>query len=103
MEKTGNFKLIEGKFDPSEANSILFTLVNSKINFHSLESFGITERSSGDTSKHEKRILELRKANIDIKELLNFAVENDFLVKIESNIKIKFIKKPKKIPKKLSE
>jgi len=88
MEKMQIFKLIDGDFEPSEARSILFTLVNSKINFHSMESFGITIRTSGDTSFHEKRIKELAQTNVDIKKVLDYATENKLNLRINGNIEI---------------
>lgn len=91
MEKEHNFKLIDGEFAPSEARSVLFALVNSKINFHSTESFGITVRSSGDTSVHETRIRELTQVNKDIKHVMDYATENRLRLKINGIIEIKLI------------
>jgi hypothetical protein len=91
MKKNHSFKLIDGRFEPSEALNILFALVNSKINFHAMESFGITIRSSGDTSFHEKRIKELSKTNTDIKKVLDYAKEKKLALRIDSNIEIKLI------------
>ena len=70
MEQQHNFKLIDGEFSPQDAKSILYTLITSKINFHSRESFGIQVRSSGDTSWHENRIKELAKTNAEIRQLI---------------------------------
>ncbi len=91
MEQKNTYKLIEGQFNPADARSILFTLVNSKINFHSMESFGITVRTSGDISFHEKRIKELTQTNIDIKKLIDFAEEKKLNVIINGNIDIKLV------------
>jgi hypothetical protein len=91
MEKHQTFKLIDGQFDPSEAKNILFALINSKIHFHSLESFGITVRSNGDVSVHEKRIKELREANIDMNRLLDLAEKSKMQVKVNSVITIEFV------------
>jgi len=91
MEKEHNFKLIDGVFDPSEARSILFALINSKINFHQMESFGITVRSSGDTSFHENRIKQLAQTNRDIKKVMDYATENNLRLKINGTIEIKLI------------
>jgi hypothetical protein len=91
MEKEHNFKLIDGAFTPSEARSVLFALVNSKINFHSMESFGITVRTSGDTSFHENRIKELAQTNRDIKQVMDYAAENNLRLKINGIIEIKLI------------
>ena len=95
MENKNTYKLIDGEFEPSEARSILFALVNSKINFHSLESFGITIRSSGDTSFHDLRVKELTKTNSDIKRLIDYAAENKLRLRIDGNIDIKLIDDPK--------
>ena len=91
MKSEHSFKLIAGKFMPQEARSILFTLVNSKINYHTMESFGITERTSGDTSFHEKRIKELSKANVGIRKVLDYADKNNIHLSITGDISIKLI------------
>ena len=96
MEKKHNFKLIAGKFIPQEARSILFTLVNSKINYHAMESFGITVRTSGDTSFHEKRIKELSEANVEIRKVLDYAEKNNILLSIKGDIEIKLVEASKK-------
>lgn len=91
MKKQQTFKLIDGEFEPSEAKSILFTLVNSKINFHSLESFGITIRNNGDTSVHKKRIEELTQTNSEIHKLIDFASKNNKILKINGLIEIELM------------
>lgn len=96
MEKQHTYKLIDGEFKPSDAKSILSTLVNSKINFHRLESFGITIRTSGDTSFHENRIKELAQTNADIKEVMDYAAENKLRLKINGTIEIELINEPNK-------
>ncbi len=95
MKKKQTYKLIDGDFDPSEAQSILFALINSKINFHSLESFGIRERTCGDTSFHEKRIKELAQTNVDIKKIVKYAEENKLSLRISGNIEIKLMDESK--------
>ena len=91
MNKNHNFKLIDGQFDPSDARSVLFTLLNSKINFHSMEAFAIKERTSGDTSFHEKRIKQLTKSNVNIKKVIDYAEKNNLSLLIDSTIEIKLI------------
>jgi hypothetical protein len=88
VEKSYNFTLIDGQSTPSKARNVMFALVNSKINFHSMKSFGITVRSSGDTSFHEKRIRELREANVDIKKVMDYAMENGMELKIHGEVEI---------------
>lgn len=103
MKQKQDFKLIDGHFTPIEAKSILFTLVNSKINFHSMESFGITIRTNGDVSAHEKRIAELKKTNVEIKKLLDFAIKNNVNVKVNAKIEIELVNEQKKSSKKVSK
>ena len=95
MEQQNTFKLIDGEFEPSEARSILFALFNSKINFHSMQSFGITVRTSGDTSFHDKRINELAQTNADIRKLIDYAAENGRYLRVDGTIDIKLIDEPK--------
>ncbi len=96
MEQQHTYKLIDGEFEPSEARSILFALVNSKINFHSMQSFGITVRTSGDTSFHDKRIKELTQTNADIRKLIDYAAENKLLLSVNGTIDIRLIDEPNK-------
>lgn len=91
MKNKQDFKLIDGQFAPSEAKNILFALINSKINFHSLESFGITVRSNGDVSAHEKRIKELRATNVDMNTLIDLAEKTKMEVRVNSMITIEFV------------
>jgi len=87
------FKLINGTFQPEEARNILFNLVNTKINFHAMESFGISIRTSGDISFHENRIKELTKLNHDLKELIEMASTQNMEVVLTGDIKVGLIKK----------
>lgn len=101
MKKKQDFKLIDGQFNAADAKTILFSLVNGKIQFHKLESFGITIRSSGDFSVHEKRIKELLKAKEKIKKILDYAIEFFIQIKLNSNIEIELLNEQKKAPKKI--
>lgn len=91
MKRKNTFKLIDGEFHPSDARNILFALINSKINFHSMESFGITVRTSGDTSFHKNRIKELTQTNVDIRKLMDYAEEKKFKLKINGSVDIRLI------------
>ncbi len=91
MEAKHDFKLIDGTFTPSEARNILFALVNSKISFHSMESFGITVRTSGDTSFHEKRIKELSQMTAEIRKVLHYTEKNNLRLRIDGIIEIELV------------
>lgn len=91
MKKKYKFKLIDGEFTPSDAGYVLLAFVNSKISFHSRESFGITIRTSGDISFHENRIKQLKLTNSDIKKVVDYASENKLHLKINGTIDIQLI------------
>lgn len=75
MNKAQTYKRIEGQFNPSDSINILFTLFNSKINFHQLEAFRIQETSGNIkiSTQHEQRTLELKEAYLLIKSIVNKA------------------------------
>jgi len=88
MVKTNNYKLIEGDFDPNDAAKILFALVNSKINFHSMESFSNHVRFGTKLKSQEKRIKELQQVNNKIKRLVDDANKKNKKMRITSFINI---------------
>lgn len=92
MEHKQHFKLIDGKFSPSESTNILFALINSKINFHALGAFSAQERGTDNMAHHNHRIKELNDTYSDIKTIINFASENNLTLKINSKIEITLIK-----------
>ena len=91
MSKVQNYKLVEGQFSPSDATNILFTLFNSKINFHQLESFRIQERNfkNRDNIKHEERVEELKEAYKVLKALINEASDENMDLEIHGTIMLK--------------
>lgn len=91
MNKKQDFKLIDGQFDPADAQTILLNLINSKIQFHKMESFSIMVRSSGDVSMHEKRIKELSEVTDNVKIILKHAIENNLKIKVNSTIEIELL------------
>lgn len=86
-------KLIEGQFNSSDALNILFALFNSKMNFHQLESFSNQIKNSGNLDYHQKRILELQKSYISIKEIIDTRIDENIEFNINCNIEITPIKK----------
>jgi hypothetical protein len=95
MEKEYQFKLIEGQFVPSEAGTILFALINSKINYHNLEIFSHQIRFN-DKNPHSKiRIKSLLDASESIKALVQEALSKDMELKIDSVIRIELSPKVK--------
>jgi len=91
MSKVQNYKLIEGRFSPSDATNVLFALFNSKINFHQLESFRIQEKNfvNPDSRKHEERVEELKQAYKYLKGIVNEASNDGMDLEIHGTIIMK--------------
>lgn len=90
MENNFQIQLIDGEFTPSGATKVLLSLINNKINYHSLESFSNEIRFEKDLSNSKKRIQELEEAQVEILALLEKAEEAGTKLKIKSVIEIAF-------------
>ena len=88
IEKEYQFKLIEGQFTPAEAGKVLFSLINSKINYHNLEGFSNQIRFDKENPHSKIRIKTLSDASECIKELIKEASFQNMELKIESVIQI---------------
>lgn len=93
MENHNEFKLVKGIFSPEDAKEVLFKLVNSKIKFHELEKFSITERNMGDIDYSEERIHELEAAKIQIEEQIALAQKENRAIKIDGTIVLELMEK----------
>ncbi|MBK6835341.1 MAG: hypothetical protein IPG89_14165 [Bacteroidetes bacterium] len=91
METLSKYKLIEGDFEPNDAAKILFALVNSKINYHSMDSFSNHIRFGTSFISQEKRIKELSEVNVVIKKLADYAMSNNKKMRVTSVINIELI------------
>jgi hypothetical protein len=88
MEKEYQFKLVEGQFAPSEAGKVLFSLINSKINYHNLEIFSNQIRFDDENPHSKIRIKTLSDAAEYIKELIKEGSLRDMELKIDGVIQI---------------
>ncbi|MFE3870969.1 hypothetical protein ACFX5F_07005 [Flavobacterium sp. ZS1P70] len=95
MEKEYQFKLIEGQFAPSEAGKVLFSLINSKINYHNLEIFSNQIRFDEENPHSKIRIKTLSDAAEYIKELIKEGSLKDMDLKIDGVIQIVLLPKVK--------
>ena len=93
MENNLTIKLVEGSFLPSEAGKILFSLINSKINYHNLELFSAQERSDGNLEHSKQRIEYLKNASEKLSESIKEAAQNQSHFEITGDIQIRMIKK----------
>lgn len=82
------FRLIDGVFTPHEASSVLLNLVNSKINYHELQAFGMQIRNEGDLLHSLKRIEDLKKVFSSIETMIEDASEKGLKLQVKGNIEI---------------
>jgi len=91
MQHHHRLKLIDGTFTPSEAGKILFELISRKINYHQMEMFSNKERFSSDTSNSVQRIEELKATQKSLKDIIDYANEQQQQLQIDSFIEIKIV------------
>jgi len=92
MEANITFDLIDGTYKPSEAKSVLLTLIKNTINYHKIEMVSADIRYGIDLPQSEKRINELKEALTKIEEAISFSEKLKFDIHIEGPIEIKLIK-----------
>ena len=83
-------KLINGSFEPENAGKILFALINSKINYHNLETLTVRVQQGLNDEKSLKRIEELNNSQAEIMKILEEAKKNNKLLKVSSTITIEY-------------
>ncbi|MBI1267797.1 MAG: hypothetical protein GC193_10255 [Cryomorphaceae bacterium] len=91
MKEEVNVKLIDGQFTSAEATSILLTLLNDKINHHTVEVLSYKERHGKEETHSRKRVEELNASVEELKILLNEAKKTSKSLMIKSEIKICFL------------
>ena len=95
MKKQFQFKLIEGRFEPIEAGKVLYSLINTKVNYHSLEENSNEVQSKRDLQQSKRRKETLMEALDFIRILIKEAEEKDLellingIIQIEARHKIK--------------
>ena len=92
MKVKQTIKFIEGKFSPEDAKEVLVSLINNKINFHSMKDFSSQERFGKPSEGAQKRIKELKVSGEKIILLIQQAVDNNTNLRIQSSINIAFEK-----------
>ena len=89
MEQDQNFKLIDGIFTAEEAEKVLTTLLNYKIDYHNREDFSNHIRFNQSIEHSKKRIQELYSTKDDIKKMIQESKKEGFNLIINSNITIR--------------
>lgn len=88
MKNSFTIKLVEGNFQPNEAGKVLFSLINSKINYHNLEIFSGQERSDGNVEHSQRRVDYLKTTSDDLSDYIKEAIQNQYNFEIVGNIEI---------------
>lgn len=92
MESNKEYTLIDGTFSVEDADRVLTTLINYKIDYHNREDFSNHIRFNKDIEHSKKRIQELTETKEQIKELIQKSKSEDIKFVIKSNISIELEK-----------
>ena len=91
MKKTEKIELIKGTFTPREAQEILLTLLNGKINFHNMKDFSSRERYGRPDEDSQLRLKHLKESRDRVISTFSELVNDDNerrLVTLNSTIEI---------------
>lgn len=91
MNQKSDFKLVKGTFSPEDAKEVLFKLINSKIKFHQLSAFSISERNAITEIHTQDRIEELQEVRNQLELFISEAEKLHKSVKIDGTISIQLI------------
>ncbi len=86
--------LIEGSFHPDEANEIIRSLFNYKIQFHTVTALSIWVRTGQDPQYHHKRKSELAQSLKEVLKVIEQAKESGKLLRIASNVQVTITNTP---------
>lgn len=89
-QEVKEFKLIDNTFTPDEANALLISLINSKINYHNLDDFSNFVRMDRNIEHSKKRVLELNETKNTIRSFIDLANEKGCNLMVKSTISIAF-------------
>ena len=85
------YKLVNGEFSAEDAQKIIMSLINSKIDFHNLFAFSNHIRYNKDVNESKKRIEELSSTKDEIIELIKKGSQDSHNFRIKSSIIIELI------------
>ncbi len=91
MNKSHQFKLIQGTFVPADAAEILLDMISNKIRFHSLQNFGSRERNGKDIPHSQKRVAALKKMEQSLRKIFDSAEKKNHQLVIEGTIDIRVL------------
>lgn len=86
-----NIKLIDGLYSPEKAKEVLVNVINSKIQFHALQSLTAWEKDGFKDIEINKRLLELKESRERIIKLFDHVDDTITCVEMKASINITFV------------
>lgn len=86
-----DLNLIEGVFAPSDAKTILYALVDSKLKYHGVKELSNKERFGIQDTHSEERIVYLKEARKTLQSVLDQAELKNKKVVIHSSVRIELV------------
>lgn len=83
-------KLIDGVFTPSEANSLIASLIDNKISYHKIDDFSNHIRTDRHPHHSKERIAELLEAKAKLNSWMNLAQQQSSQLKVKGTISLEF-------------
>ena len=90
MENKIEIKLIDGVFTPSEAQTLLTTLIDNKINYHKIDDFSNHIRYDRDSQHSKQRILELVETKTALRAWIDLVQKDSSRFIVKSTVTIEF-------------
>jgi hypothetical protein len=94
MDSKRTLKLIDGEFSATEATRVLLSVVNSKIDFHTLAKVSNVERFGRDIANSERRLAELRQLQETVRSICQSASEAGQRLQVNGWIEITLVPTP---------
>lgn len=93
MKTNESIKLIDGLYSPEKAKEILVNVINSKIQFHALQSLSAWEKHGYKDIEVNKRLLELKESKEYLLTLFDQLDDSINCVEMKASIEITFTSK----------
>lgn len=91
MKTHENIKLIDGLYSPEKAKEILVNVINSKIQFHALQSLTAWEKDGFKDVEINQRLLELKESREHVIKLFDHLDNTIKYVEMKASINIAFV------------
>jgi hypothetical protein len=90
-KEIGVFDLVKGDFTTSDASEIVSDLIDKKINFHNVKNFSQEVRFNSEDQNSKQRILELKLAQEEAKNLIDKANKAGKSIRVNCFVSIEFV------------